>query len=91
MTWVRAQRRAGETVLPLTKSEFAICELLALHPGQAFSKEQIYEAVFGYDGAADDSAITEHIKNIRAKLRAAGADAGAIETVWGIGYRWRAG
>ena len=59
--------------------------------GQAFSKEQIYEAVFGYDGAADDSAITEHIKNIRAKLRAAGADAGAIETVWGIGYRWRAG
>ena len=81
----------GETVLPLTKSEFAICELLALHPGQAFSKEQIYEAVFGYDGAADDSAITEHIKNIRAKLRAAGADAGAIETVWGIGYRWRAG
>ncbi len=81
---------AGGRALPLTKSEYAICELLALHPGQVYSKEQIYEAVFGYDGTADQSAITEHIKNIRAKLRAAGADPGAVQTVWGIGYRWRA-
>ena len=63
----------GSTPLHLTKSEYAICELLALHAGQTFSKEQIYEAVFGYDGTADDTAITQHIKNIRAKLRAAGA------------------
>ena len=59
----------GSTPLHLTKSEYAICELLALHAGQTFSKEQIYEAVFGYDGTADDTAITQHIKNIRAKLR----------------------
>ena len=77
--------------MPLTKSEFAICELLALHPAGVQQGADLRGRVFGYDGAADDSAITEHIKNIRAKLRAAGADAGAIETVWGIGYRWRAG
>ena len=52
----------GGTPLHLTKSEYAICELLALHAGQTFSKEQIYEAVFGYDGTADDTAITQHIK-----------------------------
>ena len=68
-------------------SEYAICEHLATHAGQVFSKEQIYEAVFGYDGCADDSAVTEHVKNIRAKLKAAGG--APIETVWGIGYKWK--
>ena len=78
-------------VLPFTKSEYAICAHLALHAGQTFSKEQIYEAVFGYDGCADDTAVTQHIKNIRAKLRAAGlpnAD-GILKTVWGVGYVWQ--
>ena len=78
----------GSTPLHLTKSEYAICELLALHAGQTFSKEQIYEAVFGYDGTADDTAITQHIKNIRAKLRA--AEAGEVlQTIWGVGYQWQ--
>lgn len=81
---------SGQT-LPFTKSEYAICEYLALHAGQTFSKEQIYEAVFGYDGSADDTAVTQHIKNIRAKLRAAGlpnADS-ILKTVWGVGYVWQ--
>ena len=73
--------------LRLTKSEYAICEHLAMHPGQTFSKEQLYEAAFGFDGTADASAVTEHIKNIRAKLRAAGED--PIKTVWGVGYKWK--
>ena len=73
MTFPPKKPAVGGTALcTLTKSEYAICELLALHAGQTFSKEQIYEAVFGYDGTADDTAITQHIKNIRAKLRAAG-------------------
>ena len=73
--------------LRLTKSEYAICEHLAMHPGQTFSKEQLYEAAFGFDGTADAAVVTEHIKNIRAKLRAAQAD--PIETVWGVGYKWK--
>lgn len=76
----------GEEI-PLTKSEYAICEYLALNRGQVFSKERIYEHVFGYDGESDSSAITEHIKNIRAKLLKAGA--APVETVWGIGYKWK--
>ena len=82
----------GCTALPFTKSEYAICEFLALHAGQTFCKEQIYEAVFGYDGTADDTAITQHIKNIRAKLRAAGlaSPETVLKTVWGVGYLWNA-
>ncbi len=77
----------AEQPIKLTKSEYAICAHLALHAGQTMAKEQIYEAVFGFDGTADASAITEHIKNIRAKLRQAGQD--PIQTVWGVGYQWK--
>lgn len=75
----------GEEI-PLTKSEYAICEYLAMNKGQVFSKERIYEHVFGFDGESDLSVITEHIKNIRAKFQKKGLS--VIETKWGIGYRW---
>lgn len=80
---------AGEMPVRLTRSEYAICAHLATHPGQTFTKEQLYEAVFGFDGTGEDSAVTEHIKNIRAKLRPAGES--PIETVWGVGYKWKNG
>lgn len=72
--------------IPLTKSEYEICEYLALHHGQTFTREQIYEAVFGFDGESDSSAISTHIKNIRGKLSA--YEIMPIETVWGVGYKW---
>lgn len=76
----------GEFSVPLTKSEYEISEFLAINHGQVFSKEKIYETVFGFDGESDSSAIVEHIKNIRAKLAKVGCS--PIETVWGIGYKW---
>lgn len=75
-----------EQPVKLTRGEYAICEYLALHAGQTLDKERIYEAVFGYDKAGDSSAITEHIKNIRAKLKRLGQE--PIRTVWGEGYQW---
>ncbi|NNU75273.1 response regulator transcription factor [Clostridium estertheticum] len=73
--------------IPFTKSEYNICEFLARNQGQVFSKYRIYEGVYGYDGESDSSAITEHVKNIRAKL--AVFNMLPIETVWGIGYKWK--
>lgn len=78
--WAAGQR------LSFTKSEYEISLLLARNHGQIYSREQIFENVFGYDKESDISAITEHIKNIRKKLAAAGVS--PIETIWGIGYRW---
>lgn len=72
--------------VPLTKSEYLICEYLARSKGQVFSKEQIYEAVFTIYGEGDNSTISTHIKNIRAKF--ANLDIHPIATVWGIGYKW---
>lgn len=72
--------------LHLTKSEYAICEKLAMRPGLVFSREQLIEDVFGYESESDANAITEHIKNIRSKLTAFQLE--PIVTVWGMGYKW---
>lgn len=74
------------TPVPLTKSEYLICEYLAGNRGQVFSKKQIYEAVFPFYGNGDGSTISTHIKNIRSKFEEAGVQ--PIVTVWGIGYKW---
>ena len=72
--------------ISLTKGEYAICEYLARHSGQVFTKEQIYEAVFGLDGTSDNSTIATHIMNIRSKFEPFGIS--PISTLWGIGYKW---
>ena len=75
----------GGREIRLTRGEYALLELLALHPGQTFSREQLYERAFGLDGRADAATVTEHIRSIRAKL----SPANPIKTVWGVGYKWK--
>ncbi len=71
----------------LAKKEYDIIELLSGHPGQIFSKERIYELVWGYDREGDSSVVAEHIRRIRKKFVAVGAKS-YVETVWGVGYKW---
>ena len=73
--------------MPLTPSEYEICEFLARHAGQTFSRSQIRESVFGWTNDSDDATVTVHVGKARAKLKAAGAD--PIQTVWGMGYKWQ--
>lgn len=77
----------GGRALSLTPTEYAICELLARHPGQVMSRAQIREAVLGWESDADDTAISMQVSRARKKLAAAGAD--PIATVWGMGYKWQ--
>ena len=72
----------------LSKKEYEIVELLALHAGQVFSREQIYENVWGCDSNGDSATVVERIKKIRSKFKAISPDQEYISTVWGIGYRW---
>lgn len=76
-----------EYPISFTKTEFGLVEMLSLSAGQVFSKEQLYEKVRGFDGSADSSIVTEHIRRIRSKIGKY-TDHGYIETVWGVGYRW---
>lgn len=78
---------SGGKMLSLTAKEYEIIRFLALHAGQVFSREQIYERVWGF-GEGSDATVTEHIKKIRGKLATIDPDKTYITTVWGIGYRW---
>ncbi|MFD1434212.1 response regulator transcription factor [Kroppenstedtia eburnea] len=79
--------RYGDRLIPMTAKEFEVIRFLAMHTGQVFSREQIYEGVWGF-GEGSDATVTEHIKKIRAKLGAVDPVTTYISTVWGIGYRW---
>ncbi len=78
--------RINDQIIPLTKSEYEICELLARNKGQVFSLENILERVFGFNSGSDISSIRVHIKNIRHKMDS--VENLPIETVWGVGYKW---
>ena len=81
------QLQIGENTIVLSRTEFAIVELLSLNAGQVFDRERIYESVWGLEGAGSSDTVMEHIRKIRAKLSAY-TDHNYIETVWGIGYKW---
>ena len=74
--------------LRFSRREFDILEFLMTHPGQVFDRERMYESIWGYEAEGDSRVIKEHIRKIRNKLQeATGKD--YIETIWGIGYRWK--
>lgn len=78
----------GETEILFSKKEFDLIEYLMTNAGQVFDRERIYEAIWGYDAEGDSNVVKEHVRKIRAKLRdTTGHD--YIETVWGVGYRWK--
>lgn len=79
-----------DKIIDFAHKEYEIIELLSLHSGQVFSRERIYERIWGYGTDGNDTAVTEHIKRIRQKLGEFG-QLEQIETVWGVGYRWRKG
>lgn len=86
---VKVRMAEGERELQLSfaKKEFEIIELLSMNTGQVFDKERIYERLWGYDAEGDSSVVAEHVRRIRAKLKAVGEEH-HLETVWGMGYKW---
>jgi two-component system OmpR family response regulator len=74
----------GQSV-PLTLTEFWVVHALALHPGHVRSREQLMTAA---NVVLDDGTVTSQIKRIRAKFLAVDPHFEAIQTVYGMGYRW---
>lgn len=74
--------------LVLTKKEFDVLFILASRPNNVFSKNELFEAVWGYDSLGDTSTLTVHINRLREKLKEVDQDADYIHTVWGRGYKF---
>jgi two-component system, OmpR family, response regulator ResD len=75
--------------LSLTQREFDLLAYLAARPGRVFSRDQLMEAVWEYPFFTDTSTVTVHVRRLRAKLRDDPASPRFIETVWGVGYRFK--
>lgn len=73
---------AGREV-SLTAREFEILALLMSHPKKVFTREQIYQQVWGEEYMGDDNTVNVHISNLRSKL----GETEYIKTVWGIGFK----
>lgn len=74
--------------IPMTNKEFDILRLLAENKGQVFSKEQIYDQVWGENYFSDSRNIIAYINKIRKKIEPDPANPIYILTVWGIGYKF---
>ncbi len=72
----------------LTVTEFMILESLAQRPGIVKSRDQLMDAAYTDDVYVDDRTIDSHIKRLRRKFRQVDADFDAIETLYGVGYRF---
>lgn len=77
----------GDEEIRFPNREFEILKLLATNPNIVFSKEQIFEKVWGYDYVGDSATVMVHINRIRDKIEEDSKNPKIIETVWGAGYR----
>jgi len=78
----------GGRDVTLTVTEFMILEALAQRPGVVKSRNQLMDVAYQDDIYVDDRTIDSHIKRLRRKFRAADAEFKAIETLYGVGYRF---
>jgi len=73
--------------LRLTPSEFDLLAVLARHPGQTLTRQQLMDDLYGGAASSVDRSVDSHIKNLRRKLEYASGEH-LIETVYGVGYRF---
>jgi DNA-binding response OmpR family regulator len=73
----------------LTQKEFEILIYLAENPNRVFSKDELFEKIWGYDALSDTATVTVHIARVREKIESSTSEPQYIETVWGSGYRLR--
>ncbi|HEU0023593.1 MAG TPA: response regulator transcription factor [Thermoleophilaceae bacterium] len=73
----------------LTQREFDLLLYLARNPGQVFSRDQLMERVWRFSFYTDTTTVTVHIRRLRAKVESDPAKPQWIQTVWGVGYRFR--
>ncbi len=84
----RHRVRWGGRDVPLTVTEFLILDALAQRPGFVKSRDQLMDVAYAHDSYVDDRTIDSHIKRLRKKFRAVDSEFKAIETLYGVGYRF---
>ena len=89
LTVDEADRRVymDEREIVLTQKEFDLLVFFVKNPNRVFSKEQLFERIWGLDALSDASTVTVHMSKLREKIEPDPQKPQYIETVWGAGYR----
>lgn len=74
---------------PFTTKEFDLLTFLAEHPNRVFSKDELFRQIWNMDSIGDIATVTVHIKKIREKIEYDTSHPQYIETIWGVGYRFK--
>ena len=77
----------GEQEIRFPNREFELLKFMAMNPNIVFSKEQLFEKIWGYDYTGDSATVMVHINRIREKIEDDSKNPKILETVWGAGYR----
>ena len=75
----------------LARSNLAVLLFLMRHPNQVFSREDLYELIWGLESMGDNITVAVHVGRIREKLEDDPQNPKPLQTVWGVGYRLNAG
>lgn len=77
----------GDQEIKFPNREFELLKFMAMNPNIVFSKEQLFEKIWGYDYVGDSATVMVHINRIREKIEDDSKNPKILETVWGAGYR----
>ncbi len=72
-----------------TTKEFDLLTFLAEHPNHVYTKEELFKEIWDMDSIGDIATVTVHIKKIREKIETGDSKPQYIETIWGVGYRFK--
>lgn len=81
--WVNGEERS------FTTKEFDLLTFLASHPNHVYSKDELFSEIWDMESIGDIATVTVHIKKIREKIEMDTSNPQYIETIWGVGYRFK--
>ena len=81
--WVNGQEKA------FTTKEFDLLTFLASHPNHVYTKDELFSEIWDMESIGDIATVTVHIKKIREKIEMDTSNPQYIETIWGVGYRFK--
>lgn len=81
--WVNGEERT------FTTKEFDLLSFLAAHPNHVYSKDELFQKIWDMESVGDIATVTVHIKKIREKIEMDTSNPQDIETIWGVGYRFK--
>lgn len=78
----------NEKEISLTSKEYDLLMFLAIHPNRVFTKDELFEKIWGLDAIGDNATVTVYIGKLREKMENDPSKPQYIETIWGVGYRF---